>query len=75
MQYVGKNTQPFKKRHSGHKQEVKKERGGLGHHYGHGGTGLCGTPVPVSVPGLSLVSSRSRQRDWTKHGPGLADGT
>ena len=39
-QYVGKSTTPFKKRHSNHKQEIKKEYGGLGHHYG--GTGGCG---------------------------------
>ena len=38
-QYVGKSTNPFKIRHSGHKQEIKNNRGGLGHHYcgqGHG---------------------------------------
>ena len=33
-QYVGKSTTPFKKRHSNHKQEIKKSYGGLGHHYG-----------------------------------------
>ena len=33
-QYVGKSTQMFKRRHSGHKQEVKKCYGGLGQHYG-----------------------------------------
>ena len=33
-QYVGKSTTPFKKRHSNHKQEIKKAYGGLGHHYG-----------------------------------------
>ena len=33
-QYVGKTTREFKKRHSGHKQEVKNCIGGLGHHYG-----------------------------------------
>ena len=33
-QYVGKSTQQFKRRHSGHKQEIKNEIGGLGHHYG-----------------------------------------
>ena len=36
---MGKSTTPFKKRHSNHKQEIKKLYGGLGHHYG--GTG-CG---------------------------------
>ena len=38
-QYVGKSTTPFKKRHSYHKQEVKKCYGGLGHHYGGQGCG------------------------------------
>ena len=33
-QYVGKSTQQFKRRHSGHKQEIKNIIGGLGHHYG-----------------------------------------
>ena len=33
-QYVGKSQTPFKRRHSNHKQEVKKKIGGLGHHYG-----------------------------------------
>ena len=31
---MGKSVTPFKKRHSNHKQEVKKEIGGLGKHYG-----------------------------------------
>ena len=39
-QYVGKSETTFKKRHSNHKQEIKKEVGGLGHHYG--GSGGCG---------------------------------
>ena len=39
-QYIGKSTQPFKKRLSGHKQEMKNLIGGLGHHYG--GPGGCG---------------------------------
>jgi hypothetical protein len=33
-QYVGKSTQQFRRRHSGHKQEIKNIIGGLGHHYG-----------------------------------------
>ena len=33
-QYVGKSTQTFARRHSGHKQEIKKRIGGLGQHYG-----------------------------------------
>ena len=36
-QYVGKSKTPFKKRHSNHKQEIKKNVGGLGHHYGSKG--------------------------------------
>ena len=39
-QKVGKSKNPFKKQHSGHKQEMKNQIGGLGHHYG--GTGGCG---------------------------------
>ena len=39
-QYVGKSTQQFKRRHSGHKQEVKNRIGGLGQHYG--GNQGCG---------------------------------
>ena len=39
-QYVGKSTQPFRKRHSGHKQEIKNQIGGLGQHYG--GARGCG---------------------------------
>ena len=31
---MGKTTRELKKRHSGHKQEVKNCIGGLGHHYG-----------------------------------------
>ena len=41
-QYVGKSQTPFKQRHSNHKQEIKKQIGGLGHHYG--GSGGCGYP-------------------------------
>ena len=39
-QCVGKSKTKFKVRHSNHKQEVKNQIGGLGHHYG-GQTG-CG---------------------------------
>ena len=38
--YVGKSTQPFTRRHSGHKQEIKNKIGGLGQHYG--GVQGCG---------------------------------
>ena len=33
-QYVGKSTQTFTRRHSGNKQEIKDQIGGLGQHYG-----------------------------------------
>ena len=33
-QYVGKSTQRWKQRNSGHKQEIKLEPGGLGRQYG-----------------------------------------
>ena len=36
-QYIGKSKTPFKIRHSNHKQEIKKDKGGLGHHYGSKG--------------------------------------
>ena len=39
-QYVGKSKTVMKIRHSNHKQEIKKQLGGLGHHYG--GQGGCG---------------------------------
>ena len=38
-QYFGQTKNKFKQRHSGHKQEIKRQYGGLVHHYG--GTG-CG---------------------------------
>ena len=37
---LGKSTQPFNRRHSGHKQEIKNRIGGLGQHYG--GNQGCG---------------------------------
>ena len=39
-QYIGKSTQPFKRRHSWHKQEIKNVIRGLGRHYG--GPNGCG---------------------------------
>ena len=39
-QYCGKSQSKFRLRHSGHKQEIKKYYGGLGHHYG--GANGCG---------------------------------
>ena len=37
---MGKSKNSFKVRHSGHKQETKKQTGGVGAHYG--GRGGCG---------------------------------
>ena len=31
---MGETTNMFKKRHIGHKQEIKNQIGGFGHHYG-----------------------------------------
>ena len=39
-QYVGKSVTPFKRRHSNHKQEIRKKTGGLGQHLG--GDRACG---------------------------------
>ena len=46
-QYVGKSTTSFKKRHSNHKQEVKKLIGGLGHHYGGDGCGYANISIQI----------------------------
>ena len=32
-QYVGKSKRELRERHSGHKQDIKNNKGGLGHHY------------------------------------------
>ena len=46
-QYVGKSQTSFKKRHSNHKQEVKKIVGGLGHHYGGNGCGYANMSIQI----------------------------
>ena len=43
----GKSTTPFKKRHSNHKQEVKRCYGGLGHHYGGQGCGYANLSIQL----------------------------
>ena len=48
-----KGSTPFKKRHSNHKQEIKKQYGGLGHHYGGQG---CGYPS-VSIQLIEQVQN------------------
>ena len=57
-QYVGKTTQMFKNRHSGHKQEVKKKTGGLGGHYG--GDRGCGYDN-VSIQIIDQVEQGNHQ--------------
>ena len=46
-QYVGKSQTPFKKRHSNHKQEIKKKIGGLGNHYGGEGCGYQNLKIQI----------------------------
>ena len=47
-QYVGKSSQLFKRRHSGHKQDIKNCNGGLGQHYGgHHGCGYKNFSVQI----------------------------
>ena len=57
-QYVGKSKTPFKIRHSNHKQEIKKDKGGLGHHYGS--KGVCTYSV-VSVTLIEQVREKNLQ--------------
>jgi hypothetical protein len=53
-QYVGKTSTLFKRRHSGHKQEIKNRIGGLGHHYG--GDRGCGY-VNISIQIIEQVEA------------------
>ena len=46
-QYVGKSQTPFKKRHSNHKQEIKKKICGLGQHYGGNGCGYQNISIQI----------------------------
>ena len=47
-QYVGKSKNKFKTRHSGHKQEIKNNIGGLGHHYRErGGCGYDNISITI----------------------------
>ena len=48
-QYVGKSVTLFEKRHSNHKQDIKKGLGGIGQHYG--GSRAC------SYADISLVEN------------------
>ena len=58
-QYVGKSTTPFKKRHSNHRQEIKKVYGGLGHHYGVGKG--CAYPQHFSVQLIDQVEVGNKE--------------
>ena len=53
-QYIGKSTQQFRRRHSGHKQEIKNLIGGLGHHYG--GPKGCGY-INISIQIIEKVKN------------------
>ena len=57
-QYAGKSKTPFKLRHSNHKQEIKKDRGGLGHHYGS--KGVC-SYSDVSITLIEQVRDKNMQ--------------
>ena len=46
-QYVGKSETPFKRRHSNHKQEIKRKYGGLGNHYGGQGCGYENLQIQI----------------------------
>ena len=57
-QYVGKTTRKFILRHSGHKQKIKREYGGLGHHYG--GDKGCGY-LNITIQIIDQVESGNHQ--------------
>ena len=68
-QYVGKSKTPFKIRHSNHKQEIKKDKGGLGHHYGS--KGVCNYS-DVSVTLIEQVKHKNleflaNRETWWQH--------
>jgi hypothetical protein len=65
-QYVGKSKTIFKVRHSNHKQEVKKETGGLGHHYGgRGGCGYQNFSVQIiEQVKLKTFENLARREQW-----------
>ena len=46
-QYLVKSETPFKRRHSNHKQEIKKKIGGLGNHYGGQGCGYENLKIQI----------------------------
>ena len=46
-QYIGKSKTIFKVRHSNHKQEVKREYGGLGEHYAGRGCGYQNLRIKI----------------------------
>ena len=54
---MGQTRRKFKERHSGHKQEIKRKYGGLGHHYGEKGGG-CGYEN-VSIMIIEQVSPQT----------------
>jgi hypothetical protein len=68
-QYIGKSTTPFKKRHSNHKQEIKKSYGGLGHHYGGKGCGYENVSIQL-IEQVQVGDSEALARQevyWQNH--------
>ena len=65
-QYVGKSETLFKKRHSNHKQEIRKQIGGLGHHYGGQGCGYQNFSVQLidQVEEGDKVALANREVYW-----------
>ena len=66
-QNVGKSLTPFKKRHSNHKQEVRKKIGGLGQHYGEA-RACCYTDMSIVLIEQVELGNRSllakREQFW-----------
>ena len=66
-QYVGKSVTPIKKRHSNHKQEVRKKIGGLGQHYG-GARACCYDDMSIVLIEQVELGNRSllakREQFW-----------
>ena len=65
---MGKSTTIFKKRHSNHKMEVKKQIGGLGHHYGGQGCGYENISIQI-IEGVEQGDQKAladREIFWQK---------
>ena len=65
---MGKSKTKFKLRHSNHKQEVKKQIGGLGSHYG--GVGGCGY-INMSIQIIEHIEQKKLE-EFGNEGTNLA---